>query len=51
MPTAKKLGRALKGPMEIAREKAMVFTLWIRVLSSCHDYLEISADTRALLKI
>ena len=37
--------------MEIAREKTMVLTLWIRVLSSCNDYLEISADTWTLLRI
>ena len=51
MPMAKKLGRATERPHGNSEGKDDGLTLWIRVLSSCNDYLEISADTWTLLRI
>ena len=44
-PTAKKLGRATERPHVNSEGKGVEMTLRIKVLSSCHDFLEISADT------
>ena len=51
MPTAKKLGRATERPHGNSEGKGVEFDVVDQVLSSCHDYLEISADTWTLLRI